>query len=153
LGSILIAQRNYPLAVDVLDLARQQAPNDPQVLALLSNAFMGRGRSQIATRYLEQALELTRGAPDMQTTLGLNLIQTGQQEAGLRQLEAAFTKRPRDSGVGAALALLYLQRSENRSAVEVAQKISADPNALNLLGVTLGALGIGRAHVLPTSEQ
>jgi putative PEP-CTERM system TPR-repeat lipoprotein len=38
LGSILLAQQDYSAAASVLELARQQAPNDPHVLALLANA-------------------------------------------------------------------------------------------------------------------
>ena len=144
LGSILIAQRDYAAAVNILEQARIQAPWDPQVLALLANASAGRGQAQLATRYLEQALELSRSAPDIQATLGLNLVEAGQQEAGLRHLEAAYEKR-QDAGMGAALTVLYLQRGENRKAAEVAQRMvqrePKDSNALNLFGVALAAAG------------
>lgn len=138
LGSIKLAQRDYGGATAVLDPALRYAPNDPQVLSLLASAYMGRGRHQLAAGYLERALELNRSAPDIEAQSGLNLLQSGKADAGIRHLQSAFDKQPSPS-IGAALTLLYIQRGDNTRAVAIAEKLArgqpSNVNALNLLGV------------------
>lgn len=140
LASIMIAQRDYRQAITFLEAARKEAPNDPQVLALLGTAHMGLGQHGVASGYLDQALSRSGGAADVQTTFGLNLLGSGQGDLALQHLQEAFKKDPGHPRSGFTLAVLYMRRGEPKRAVEVAEavvkRIPANAAALNMLGVT-----------------
>ena len=145
LASILIAQRDYRTAISVLEAARKDAPNDPQVLTLLGSAHMARGQHNLASGYLEQALRESGGAASVEAKYGLSLLGGGQGELALQHLQQAFKKDPGDAQSGVALAALYMRRGEPRLAVETAEAIvrraPGNPYTLNLLGAAHLAAG------------
>lgn len=145
LGSILVTQRDFVGATKMLEPVLQALPNDAQTLAMLANAYMARGRAEIAGQYLQKALAAGASAPQVHATLGFSLLQQGQQELGLQHLQTAFAKDPMGSGTGLPLAVAYMRQGQPKRAVEVAQAMlkaaPGDPIVLNLMGVAKMAAG------------
>ena len=145
LASILLSLGDFGGALQKLEELQKITPNDPQILALMAGAYMGRQRPGLAVQYLEQALALSGSAPEVHATLGIGLLKSGQAALGLEHLRKAFDKDPGMTQVGFALAALYIRQKDARSAAEVAQKVvQRVPNnaaALNLLGVARVAAG------------
>jgi putative PEP-CTERM system TPR-repeat lipoprotein len=145
LASILIAQGYMQDAISVLEVARKDAPGDPQVLALLALGHMGRKQYQLASGYLEDALRTSGEAPEIRATLGFSVLGSGQSDLGLDHLERAFKKDAGQVHVGTALTVLYLRRGQPKRAVEVAEEVARlQPKnvvALNLLGAARAGTG------------
>jgi putative PEP-CTERM system TPR-repeat lipoprotein len=145
LASLMIAQRDNRQAITILEAARREAPNDPQVLALLGSAHMGLGQHNVAVNYLDRALAASGGAADVHAAFGLSLLGGGQHDLALKQLHEAFKKEPGQARSGIALAILHMQRGEPKQAVEVAEavvkRVPANAYLLNLLGVARLATG------------
>lgn len=139
LGSILVTQKDFVGATKMLEPVLQALPNDPQTLALLANAYMARGRAELAGQFLERALAAGGSATEIHASLGFSLLQQGQQELGLQHLQTAFNKDPMASGTGLPLAVAYMRQGQPRKAVDIAQQMAklapGDPVVLNLLGV------------------
>lgn len=149
LASVLIDLRDERAAIVNLEAARRLAPDDAQVLALLGAAHMGRGQFNVASRYLEEALAASDGAPGVQASLGFNLIGQGRGDLAIQHLREAFRKDPGQGRTGVALAALLVRRGQMTEAVEVAKSVvkrdPENPQALNLLGVVSVAAGDTKA--------
>ena len=145
LGTLMLERRDAVGAIKILEPAVRMAPRDAQTLALLSSAYMARGRGREAARLLEQALSLSGATPQIQANLGFSQIEIGQQEIGQRNLEQAFEKDASLENVGVALALLYIRKGMPDRAVATAQRLAqrhpSNLGVLNLLGVTMAAAG------------
>lgn len=145
LGSVLVERRDFVTAISVLEAAEKVSPRDPQLLALLASAYMGRGRNSLATRYLEQALALGDSSPGVRATLGFSLLKNGQQQAGVQQLQTAFDQDPSLENAGFALTTLYIRRGDTKQALEIAdrlaQRFPSNVAVLNMLGIARRAAG------------
>jgi putative PEP-CTERM system TPR-repeat lipoprotein len=143
LGSILMAQRDFAGAIKVLEPVLRTLPDDPQTLSLLANAYLARGRSELAAQYVERALAAGGGTAEMHATLGHSLLQSGRSDLGLQQLQKAFDKDPSQEGTGVALAVLYIRGGDTKRALTVTEKLvqssPKSPAVWNLLGISKGA--------------
>ncbi len=100
LASIKLSQGDVRDAIALLEPARKAAPKDPQVLTLLASAHMARREYALASGYLDEALKLSGGAAEVESTVGFNLIASGQTDQGLQHLQRAFEKDPGLSRAG-----------------------------------------------------
>lgn len=144
LSRIYMADRNYALAINVLEPYLRAQPGDGQALTLLANAHMASGRNVKATALMQEALK-SQDSPAFRTTLGLSLIGSGRTADGISELEAAYRKDPRQVQAATTLIRMYLQTSQARKAVPVAEQLvkAQGSNAFfhNLLGMALGQSG------------
>jgi tetratricopeptide (TPR) repeat protein len=105
---------------------------------------MASGRNAKATALMQEALK-SQENPAFRTTLGLSLVGAGQTANGIGELESAYRKDPRQVQAATALIRLYLQTSQARKAVPVAEQlVKAHANNAffhNLLGMALGQSG------------
>ena len=145
LASIKLSQGDVRDAIALLEPARKAAPKDPQVLTLLASAHMARREYALASGYLDEALKLSGGAAEVESTVGFNLIASGQTDQGLQHLQRAFEKDPGLSRAGLVLATNQLRRGNAKAAVATAEKVvqrePKNPVALNLLGQARLATG------------
>jgi putative PEP-CTERM system TPR-repeat lipoprotein len=160
LGSTLLAQGKADEAINMLEVVRARTPSDPRLLALLATAYMEQRKYRTATEYLEGALQAGGDDPEIQATLGLSLLGTGQRDLALDHLRQVLKEDPTQYRVGVVLAVLYLRQGLAKDAVQVAETVvRGDPKnvaALNLLGVARVAAGDrkeGRAAYLKAIES
>jgi len=145
LASIYIDRRDPARAINLLEPVEPLAPNDPQLLSLLAAANMAQRRYTQAAAYLEKAVKVSGGTPDLRADFGVSLIGSGQAELGFDQLRQAFAKDPGQAHAGIALATLYLKRDQAKKAVEVidavVRRYPKSVDAANLQGVAHVAAG------------
>jgi putative PEP-CTERM system TPR-repeat lipoprotein len=145
LASILLSLRDFSGALQKLEELEKLMPNDPQLLALMAAAYMGRQRPGLAVQYLDRALALSGSAPQVHATLGIGLLRSGQTGLALDHLRKAFDKDPSLNKVGLALTVLYIRQKDPKNAIQVAEKVvqraPGNAAALNLLGVARIAVG------------
>lgn len=139
LGSILLRNDRAQEAVIVLEPALERAPRDFRLLGLLGSAYMRLGRHDLATSYLETAVRLSGGDPQLRTRLAMSRVGSGFDAQGLGELAALFDSDPvGQQAVGLRLATLYLQRGELQLASQICRSLlEHDPRnatVLNLLG-------------------
>lgn len=145
LASIYIDRGDAARAIELLEPLQPLAPNDPQLLSLLAAANMKQRRYSEASAYLEKAVKLSGGAPDVRADFGVSLIGGGQAEVGFSQLQQAFAKDPGQARAGMVLTALYLKRDQPKKALEVIDAVvrrqPKNVDAANLQGVTRVAAG------------
>jgi cellulose synthase operon protein C len=145
LASIYIDRGDPARAMDLLEPLQWLVPNDPQLLSLLAAANMADRRYSQAASYLEKAVKVSGGAPNIRADFGVSLIGSGHTDLGISQLQQAFAKDPGQARAGMALATLYVKRDQPKKAVEVIDAVvQRDPkniDAVNLQGVTHLAAG------------
>ena len=144
LAQIYIGQNNLVRAVEVLETYLRAQPADSQALTMLASAQMSQGRHAKAAALMTEALH-SKDAPEFHTTLGLSLIGAGQAGSGIRELEAAIKRDPKQTSAAVALISLYLRSGQANKAVVMAQGLvkqqPANPSFLNLLGLAQGQAG------------
>jgi Flp pilus assembly protein TadD len=96
-------------------------------------------------RVARRGVESWAGAPEVQTSLGLNLLGSKQTELGVAKLQDVLRKDPAQARASTALALHALREQQPRRAVELMEVvIRREPDnlpALNVLGVARAAAG------------
>lgn len=144
LARIYMGDGNLAMAIDVLEPYLRAQPGDGQALTLLANAHMAAGRNAKAAALMEQALKAGDN-PAFRTTLGLSLIGDGKTANGVAELEAAYRKNPRQTQAAIALVNIYLQTSQSRKAIPLAEQLvklqASNPTYHNLLGMARGQSG------------
>lgn len=161
LASMYLEQGNSTQVVTLLEPLLRANPNDPRALSLLGNAYMQERNFRKASELLDRAVKLVGGESEFRTDLGLSLIGTGKMDGGLDQLQAAFTKDPRQTRAALALATMHLRSKNSKRAQEVIEKLlKADAEnltAINLLGLAKFAngdrAGARRAYELVLSKD
>lgn len=145
LATVMITDRNFAKALDVLAPLQRATPNDAYVLSLLATASMGLDRHQAAARYAEQAVAASQNAPEMRASLGFTVLGSGDMESGINHLRQAFQSDPQQSQAGMALAILELKRGQPKAALEVANTLirrqPRNPVLQNLMGAIKVAAG------------
>jgi putative PEP-CTERM system TPR-repeat lipoprotein len=146
LGAVMLRKGRSTEAIITMEPALAKAPNDYKLLSLLGAAYMQNGRYDIATRYLETALKLSRSNPEVRARLAMSRIGGGFEEQGLADLSALFNEDPQTHKfIGLILASLEPKRGGFARAVEVAlTMLESDPDnttLLNLLGAAQMSLG------------
>jgi len=148
LGSILLRNGRSAEAIVVLEPALAQAPGDYRLLTLMGAAYSQRGRHDLAGPYLEKAVKLGDGAPDLRARRALNRVAAGFENEGIQELEELFAADPQSqTGVGIALLTVRMRRGEFEAARQVGEQlVRTQPDnvmVLNLLGTA--QLRSGRA--------
>lgn len=144
LASMLLAERDYAGALDMLQPAYKAGASDSTLLSLLASANLGLNRRATAAELLEQA---AASATDPQTSasIGLTMLGTGQTEEALALLRKAVAGDPEQVQAATALAMLEMRQGNARAGIATARQLTRerpkDPIAHNLLGAALGAAG------------
>lgn len=145
LASIYIDRGDPARAIELLEPLQSLAPNDPQLLSLLAAANMAQRRYAQAAAYLEKAVRVSGGAPDLRADFGVSLIGSGQADIGFNQLQQAFAKDPGQARAGMVMTTLYLKRDQPKKALEVIDAVvrrnPKNVDAANLQGVARVASG------------
>ena len=143
LAQIYLGDNNANRAVEVLEAYLKAQPTDPQGLTFLASAYMAQGKNARAATMMQEALRHV-DSPDMRTVLGMSLIGAGQASPAIEQLEAAFSKDPRQTQAGVALVGLYLRSQPAKAltiAANLAQQQPAQPGIWTLLGMARARAG------------
>ncbi len=145
LASIYIDRGDTTRALELLDPLQSVAPNDPQLFSLLAAANMAQRRYAQAAAFLERAVKVSGGAPDLRTDYGVSLLGSGQSDLGFNQLQQAFAKDPGQAHAGVVLATLYLRRDQPKKALEVidavVRRAPKNVDAINMQGIVRVAAG------------
>ncbi len=145
LASILLSERNFVKAIDILQPVREATPNDTYTLSLLTTAYLGLNQRDTAEKLMEQAVASSQNNPAMESSLGFTLLSGGDIDNGITRLRQAFETDPNQVQAGMAVAILELKRNQPKAALAIANKLvqKQPDNALyqNLLGAIQGVLG------------
>jgi tetratricopeptide (TPR) repeat protein len=93
LGAIYLGERHYDSAIDMLEAARKVFAGDARLLSMLGSASMAQGKNAKAAEYLEQAAKL-QDSPEIQTGLGLSLLDAGHEDGGFAALLRSYQADP-----------------------------------------------------------
>jgi putative PEP-CTERM system TPR-repeat lipoprotein len=144
LAQILLAEPNFPGAIEVLESYLKGQPADAQAKTLLASAYMSIGRNAKATALMQEALK-GRDTPEMHTVLGISLIRGGQPVEGVSELDAIFRKNPGQTQAGLTLISTYLRSGQASKAIRVAESLvkqfPQNAGFFNLLGIARGQSG------------
>jgi putative PEP-CTERM system TPR-repeat lipoprotein len=144
LASIHLADRNYDRALESLEGYIRANPQDAQAKLLSASAHMAQGRHARATQIMQDALK-AGDRPNMRTALGLSLVGSARYSDAIKELEAAYTKDPKQIPAGYALASLYAQTGQGAKALRVAEALNKEQprqaSLLFLLGTAKRAQG------------
>jgi len=93
-----IDARDYGLALDRLQLARQQSPNDVRVLNAMAVVYDKLGRFDLSTRFYAEAEQIAPGSPIVEANLAYSKTLQGEYQAMKSSpvLEAAVTPKSAD---------------------------------------------------------
>lgn len=104
-------------AREELNAGLQRMPAQPQFLALLGEAERQSGNAGRAVELSRQALQIDPTLPQARYYLGMALLDLGQREDGLRELEQVVKSGVRESFVFLALGSAYLESDRLDAAV------------------------------------
>jgi putative PEP-CTERM system TPR-repeat lipoprotein len=90
-------------AAEALSVLRNVDVKDPQSLAVVANAYMSIGETDLAAKYLTKAVEQKPDAANLRVALAATLSQKGDRAHAIEQLESAIQL---DSGMANADVLL-----------------------------------------------
>ena len=144
LGSIYFEEEKYQKTIDTLGAALVASSNDVAAVSLLSAAYLRNGQTELGTQLLEKTLQTGHDAAGLRTDLAIGYIELGEQDKGIKELDAIYKKTP-NQRVGAMLALMYHKQGESKKALTIAKKlVKNEPNnlgMLHLLGTIQASLG------------
>ncbi|MCQ9374463.1 PEP-CTERM system TPR-repeat protein PrsT [Methyloversatilis sp. XJ19-13] len=144
LASLQVEEGDAASAILTLEPVMRSGTRDPEVLTLVASAYSKLKRHDRATELLEEASRLG-ASPEVQTSLGLNLLGSKQTELGVAKLQDVLRKDPAQARASTALALHALRERQPRQAVELMEVVTRrEPDnlpALNVLGVARAAAG------------
>jgi len=126
-----IERRDYPAALDLLQLAREEAPDDPRVLNALGVVYDKMGRFDLSARYYQRALASEPNSPIVEANLAYSGRLQKASEASARALASApLAPTPKTPQViGATVASVPPATPFRIATSSVAPKVSS-----NLLG-------------------
>lgn len=132
-------------AAKLLEVARAQAPDDPQVLLLMGNAELRAGRAAEASALLQRAAELAPEDPRVLGQLAVSHLATGQNSEALAALNATLDLNEDASALGYAMVFVHLRAGAFADALQVAEdlrrKFPESAVAANLEGGAHAGLG------------
>ena len=138
LAKIYLAESNMNRAAEVLEGYLKVHPGDGQALLMLASTQMAQGRHARATALMQEALR-AKDSPEFRASLGLSLMQGGQNANAMDELEKAFKTNPKQAYAGLALVTLHLRSGQTAKALAVAQSLvklnPGNPSALLVLGL------------------
>lgn len=143
-SSMMMKRGETAGAIEFLeDMVDPQRP-DPELAALLANAYLAQGRSGQALELLERAAAAAPNSVQAKLTLGLGQLGIDQAK-GLATLQSAVAQEPGERSSNALLILTQLQLGKiddaERSAEEFVKNSPDNPFAYTLLGKVYIAKG------------
>lgn len=96
LGCIHLREQDFEQAVEALQLAAEQFPDDPATFALLAEAQAGVGRTVDAINSYRRALELSPADGDLHNRLGLLFLKEAQVDVAMEHFESAIAANASD---------------------------------------------------------
>jgi cellulose synthase operon protein C len=133
-----LKQNGAHRATEYIKLLLDKVPADVATLTLLGNAYLADRKPDLALQQFEQAAALDPENPTIKTNLAISVIDAGQTERGLAQLEQLFARETGAAVTGPTLVLSELRAGRVATAAEVAvallQHDADNPLYLTLLG-------------------
>ena len=144
LGTIYFEEEKYQKTIDTLGTALVESSNDVAAISLLSAAYLRNGQAALGTQLLEKTIQAGADATPLRTDLAIGYIELGEQDKGIKELDAIYKKAP-NQRVGAMLALMYHKQGKSKKALTIAKElVKNEPNnlgMLHLLGTIQASLG------------
>ena len=140
LGLVQAKQGRGKEAAETLSVLRNVDVKDPQSLALLANAYVSVGQTDLAAEYLSKAVEQSPEAANLRVALASTLSQKGDRAHAIEQLENAIHLDP--GMVNAEVLLIQnlirdKQFDKALAAIETLEKKQPkNPVVFNLRGAT-----------------
>ncbi|MCC7413621.1 MAG: PEP-CTERM system TPR-repeat protein PrsT [Gammaproteobacteria bacterium] len=145
LGSAQLKLGDVDKALNVLTVARTEAPGDPKVLSLLARAWMGKGNHEKATTLLEEATALPGAGAEVRTQLAFARLQRGDVDAALEELDTVLGSEEDAADAELLAAMVHMRRREYAEALRLAERLKAHASTnltvLNLLASAQAGLG------------
>lgn len=139
LGQVALDRHENELAIQALEPALAQAPNDRRVLSLLAEAYMRQDQHLKASQLLQVAIESAGDNALVRAQRAVNRFGLGRQAEALTELGSVFDVRPELADAGATLVVMLLKSRRHEEAIERAIRLVAVNGAnltyINLLGV------------------
>jgi cellulose synthase operon protein C len=128
-----------------------KSPQDPQLLALLGNAYMASGKPELALQQFERAAALDPGNSAIKTRVAISEIGAGQGKEGLADLERVFDTQSGAVIAGPTLVLTQLRAGQvDKAAQTAAALLKRDPKSA--LYQTLAGMVKAEQHDYPSAE-
>lgn len=150
LARIALSESNPSQAQELLEEYTRARPNDSQALLMLASLHINQGRGARAAALMQDAIK-QKDSPDMRTALGIGLLQMGQDQMGLEQLEKVYRTDPRQTYATLALIKGYARAGRLADAVKIStEAVKRQPNEASIvlldatLRETLGDIGGAR---------
>ena len=127
-------------AAERLKTLNQNYPGDARLLAMLSQASHGQGKTDLALEYLEQAIEANPEWTDLRLRLAaIKLNDPARMQQGRTELVTVLKQDPKNLRAYQLLYASYLREKKFAKARRVADKVTKlDPE--NALGLNMSAL-------------
>lgn len=124
LGQLVHGQGQTAKAVEVLERARQLAPKDAAVPAVLGAVFSASGKWDDAVRCYRESLALNPSDPAVMNNLSYALAERGNSlEEALKLAQAAVEKAPQQPEFTDTLGYVYLKRNQFDSAIQTYRSV------------------------------
>jgi cellulose synthase operon protein C len=144
LAQMYFAERKVDRAIEFLDGYLKTHPTDLQGMHLLAAAHMSQGRYARAASLLQETLRRQEG-PALRGLLGISQVGAGDLNQAITNMEMALRADPNQPGIGAALAMMYLQTGQSDKSVRLASSLAQaspkQPGLQHLLGLAYGRAG------------
>jgi superkiller protein 3 len=153
-AAAMVQEREFGLAIRILEPYVQQRPSDAMGHLALALAYLGQQRFSDGKEKLEQALHLNPSLAEAEYQLGELANKDGSPSEAIQHLEKAAQLQPGHAKAQLLLGTLYLQSGDlekARMTLEKAQAAdSTDPGPeyqLSLLYTRLGQSGQAQQHL------
>jgi putative PEP-CTERM system TPR-repeat lipoprotein len=151
LASVLLKNRETKRALDVLTPVLKNVKEDPQLFAILGEAYMQAKDFAKATEYFEKASDIAPKNAMLHTALSMSRMGQGENAQAISELETATKLDPKSPRAGVLLIMTHLRLKEfdkALAAVKALEKENPDnPLIQNLKGgVYLGKKDVANAR-------
>ncbi len=128
-------------ALEALQPALQQRPDDPDLLALAGSIHLARGELEKSAVQYEKAVAKDPGNAQRRAALAATRLQAGEVERAIRDLEAAAAQDGQQHLADVMLATTLLRKGDAERALGAITRLEGkqpdNPLALNLKGIAL----------------
>ena len=132
-------------ALKILGQLDRENPDNPQVLAMLSQAHHRLRNPDLALEYLQKAIKISPEREDLRTQLGVLLINSGTKvEQGRRELQKVLEANPKNQNASRILYLSYMRERQFKQARGVAHAMIKQNPESGALGYNMVALSYYR---------